>query len=76
MKHSVMLTISLRQPQTFIKQPVRLRPIQWQPFILRKLTYIKGAVVGASLETMTDAIYRIERTMVVWQTRSRHEGQY
>ncbi|KAL7785975.1 hypothetical protein V8C37DRAFT_393052 [Trichoderma ceciliae] len=35
-----------------------------------------GMVVGASLETMADAIYRIERTIVVWQTRSRHEGQY
>ncbi|KAL7949836.1 hypothetical protein V8C42DRAFT_308722 [Trichoderma barbatum] len=28
-----------------------------------------GLVVGVSLETMTDAIYRIERTMVVWQTK-------
>lgn len=37
--------------------------------------YIKGAVVGASLETMTDAIYRVERTMVVWQTKNRHEGE-
>lgn len=35
-----------------------------------------GSVVGASLETMTDAIYRVERTMVVWQTKKRHEGEH
>jgi RNA polymerase I-specific transcription initiation factor RRN7 len=38
--------------------------------------YNKGAVVGASLETMTDAIYRVERAMVVWQTKNRHEGEH
>lgn len=36
----------------------------------------KGAVVGASLETMTDAIYRVERAMVVWQTKNRNEGEH
>ncbi|KAL7915617.1 hypothetical protein GGI35DRAFT_430280 [Trichoderma velutinum] len=36
-----------------------------------------GLVVGASLETMTDAIYRIERTMVVWQNKkSSMKSQY
>ncbi|KAL7926324.1 hypothetical protein ACQKWADRAFT_282450 [Trichoderma austrokoningii] len=35
-----------------------------------------GAVVGASVETMTDAIYRVERTMVAWQTKNRHEGEH
>lgn len=38
--------------------------------------YIKGAVVGASLETMTDAIYRVERTVVAWQTKNRHESEH
>lgn len=42
----------------------------------KRYKYIKGAVVGASLETMTDAIYRVERSMVVWQTKSRHEGEH
>ncbi|PNP47230.1 hypothetical protein TGAMA5MH_01045 [Trichoderma gamsii] len=35
-----------------------------------------GTVVGASLETMTDAIYRVERAMVVWQTKNGHEGEH
>ncbi|PTB42778.1 hypothetical protein M441DRAFT_162493 [Trichoderma asperellum CBS 433.97] len=35
-----------------------------------------GVVVGASLETMTDAIYRIEKAMVVWQTKNCHEGEH
>lgn len=33
--------------------------------------YNEGLVVGASLETMTDAIYRIERAMVAWQNKNR-----
>ncbi|KAL6858485.1 hypothetical protein J3F83DRAFT_750966 [Trichoderma novae-zelandiae] len=28
-----------------------------------------GLVVGASLETMTDAVYRIERLLVLWQSK-------
>ncbi|KAL7933808.1 hypothetical protein V8C35DRAFT_303959 [Trichoderma chlorosporum] len=37
--------------------------------IAKELYKAAGSVVGASLETMADAIYRVERTMVIWQTK-------
>ena len=43
----------------------------------RQLTFHpEGLVVGASLETMTDAVYRIERAMVVWQSKQLGTGSH
>lgn len=40
----------------------------------KELYTAAGLVVGASLETMTDAIYRIERAMVLWQSKQPGAG--
>ncbi|KAL7810364.1 hypothetical protein V8C26DRAFT_410170 [Trichoderma gracile] len=45
------------------------RKVEHLSEIAKELYTAAGLVVGASLETMTDAIYRIERAMVLWQSK-------